>query len=152
MKRSESFSPSLFTLCSEFIAICRASYDISMTAAVCLGQLSLTLRRVRPTGPRRFMSVLAQEDDALQRGANQFECRKPTREDPFWHEAIVSKMDPGLAKKKLLGNVASPEIQFKHRQVPCIRVPIPPNPVVDFRMVDELPWFSGVVPAGGPAT
>jgi hypothetical protein len=133
MKRSESFSPSLFTLCSQFIAICRASYDISMTAAVCLGQLSLTLRRVRPTGPRRFMSVLAQEDDALQRGANQFECRKPTREDPFWHEAIVSKMDPGLAKKKMLGNVAFPEIQFKHRQVPCIRVPIPPNPVVDFR-------------------
>jgi hypothetical protein len=106
MKRSESFSPSLFTLWSEFIAICRASYHISMTAAVCLGQLSLTLRRVRLTGPRRFMSALAQEDDALQRGANQFECRKPTREDPFWHEAIVSKMDPGLAKKKLLGNVA----------------------------------------------
>ncbi|HEX8879675.1 MAG TPA: hypothetical protein VF749_06580, partial [Candidatus Acidoferrum sp.] len=33
-KRSESFSPSLFTVCSQFAAICRDSYDIFMTASV----------------------------------------------------------------------------------------------------------------------
>jgi len=39
------------------------------------------------------------------------------------------------------------EIQIKQGQVFFIQVPVPRNPIGNFRMIRELHWLSGVVPA-----